>query len=124
MYSNICIAVTGILRPIPLLSRTRLCVEIESLPPAYIVRQEGNVLTRVCLSVHRGVHSAPGGGVTQPGGWGWGSLSRGLGVSPGGGQLGGGGQPHYTAGSMPLAFTQEDFLVVNEFGYLLYTGHF
>ena len=25
------------------------------LPPAYVVRREGNVLTRVCLSVHRGV---------------------------------------------------------------------
>ena len=24
---------------------------------------------------------------------------------------------HYTAGGMPLAFTQEDFLVYNEFGY-------
>ena len=31
------------------------------LPPAYVVRGEGNVLTRVCLSVHRG-----GGGYPYP----------------------------------------------------------
>ena len=28
-------------------------VSIEFLPPAYILPREGNVLTRVCLSVHR-----------------------------------------------------------------------
>ena len=27
----------------------------ELLPPAYVVRREGNVLTRVCLSIHGGV---------------------------------------------------------------------
>ena len=31
------------------------------LPPAYVVRREGYVLTRVCLSVHRGGYSAGGG---------------------------------------------------------------
>ena len=29
------------------------------LPPAYVVRREGNVLTRVCLSVHRGGYPYP-----------------------------------------------------------------
>ena len=39
-----------------------LCSEIQSLlPPAYIVQREGNVLTRVCLSVH-----SPQGGVPIP----------------------------------------------------------
>ena len=27
---------------------------LDSLPPAYVVRREGNVLTPVCVSVHRG----------------------------------------------------------------------
>ena len=79
------------------------------LPPAYVVRREGNVLTRVCLSVHggggsvcqlsqggrggqssrgRGVSPAGRGGVSQPGGW-W--STGGGGGQPGGGsvQLGG-----------------------------------
>ena len=34
--------------------RVFLCLSVY-LPPAYVVRREGNVLTRVCLSVHRGV---------------------------------------------------------------------
>ena len=47
------------------------------LPPAYVVRREGNVLTRVCPSVY----PQGGGGVSQP-------------TQPGGGQSsqwGGGG---------------------------------
>ena len=28
-------------------------MELEFLPPAYVVRREGNVLTPVCVSVHR-----------------------------------------------------------------------
>ena len=85
------------------------------LPPAYVVRREGNVLTRVCLSVHRGVSPARGGGGSVQSSWGGGQSSLGE-----GGQLGGGsakiGQQnristHYTAGGMPLAFPQEDFLV-------------
>ena len=91
------------------------------LPPAYVVRREGNVLTRVCLSVclstggisqltqPGGGVSPAGGGSVQQGGRG-GQSSQGGGVSPagGGGQSaggsGGGGQPdnrmstHYTAG--------------------------
>ena len=95
---------------------------------------EGNVLTRVCpstnLSVHGGGESGQrsiqlGGGQVQPAGGGSGPAGRG-----GGGQVkgqssqGGGGQVQSAgggevsilcplAGGMPLAFTQEDFLVVN-----------
>ena len=48
-----------------------------------------------------------GGGVGQQGeGW----VSRGRGVSHGGGGVG-----QVQAGGMPLAFTQEDFLVMKEF---------
>ena len=62
-----------------------------------------------CLSVHKG-----GGGVSQPTQQGGG----GSGPADGGG---GGVQPRqdnigstcYTAGGMPLAFTQEDFFVLN-----------
>ena len=36
-----------------------------SLPPAYVVRWEGNVLTPVCVSVHRGEVQV--GGVPDPG---------------------------------------------------------
>ena len=60
---------------------TALGIQIYILPTAYIVRREGYVLTRVCLSVHRGVpRSAPagGGGVVLlaggyplPAGWGY-----------------------------------------------------
>ena len=61
------------------------------LPPAYVVRREGNVLTRVCpsinLSVHRGRGSVSqlswgGGGSVQPAGVGQSSQG---GISPGGG---------------------------------------
>ena len=53
----------------------------ELLPPAYGVRREGYVLTRVCLSVHRGgggsvSRLSRGGGQVQPGGGG-GSLHGG-----------------------------------------------
>ena len=99
------------------------------LPPAYGVRWEGYVLTRVCLSVHRegGVSqpTQPGGGQVQLGGgvrsswrggvrssrWGGGQVHlAGMGqVQSQGGVSQWGG--HYKAGGMPLAFTQEDFLV-------------
>ena len=46
------------------------------LPPAYVVRREGNVLTRVCLSVHRG-GGQPGDGSVQPEGGGGGSPAGG-----------------------------------------------
>ena len=71
--------------------------------------REGNVLTSVCpsicLSTGGGVRSGRGGVSGLAGG--------------GSGPAGGGGQPRYdnsrshcyTAGGMPLAFTQEDFLV-------------
>ena len=73
------------------------------LPPAYVVRREGNVLTRVCPSIclsTGGGSVQPGGGSVQPGG---GSVQlAGGGVSPAGGgqssqqggsvQPGGGGQ--------------------------------
>ena len=71
------------------------------LPPAYVVQREGNVLTHVCLSVHRGGVSpdggSAGGGLGQSAGGGV-SHSRGGGgwvSQPGGGvsQSGGGGQP-------------------------------
>ena len=66
---------------------------------------------------------SPGGWVSQPTQSGGRGSARGGGGQPGGGgQSGGsarGGQPrynnrmstHYMAGGMPLAFTQEDFLV-------------
>ena len=89
-------------------------IMITLLPPAYVVRREGNVLTRVCPSVcpqgGMGGSVQPERGSVQPGGQGqsrWGGQSsrggggsvqpRGGGwVSPagGGGQAGeGGGQP-------------------------------
>ena len=84
-------------------------------------------------SIQGGVGQSSWGGQSSQ--WGGGQSSRRGGVSPargGGGsvQLGGGGQSsqqgrggsvqpagqgsgsHYTAGGMPLAFTQEDFLVL------------
>ena len=74
-----------------------------SLPPAYVVRREGNVLTRVCpsicLSTGGGGGSvsllSPGGGVVSPAGGGvspaGGGQSSWGGVSPaGGGQSAGG----------------------------------
>ena len=43
------------------------------LPPAYVVRREGNVLTRICPSICLSVHR----GVPQPGlDGGWGTLAR------------------------------------------------
>ena len=74
---------------------------VEFLPPAYVVRRESNVLTRVCPSIclstwgggGQSADSARGGvsrgGVSQPGGSAsqGGSVSWGVGVS----QLGGGG---------------------------------
>ena len=57
------------------------------LPPAYGVRREGYVLTRVCLSVHRG------GGQVQPGGGGQ--------VQRGGGQVQPGGVRSSQGGSDP-----------------------
>ena len=132
-------------------ARTRLRRRL--LPPAYVVRREGNSFTLlVCPHLGGGgvpishnalqhfpeCHGAdtgegvpcqvqPGGGGTLPGGtlpdrvppllarsgW-WGYPHR---VPPRPGQDGGGGtqdnrrSTHYTAGGMPLAFTQEDFLV-------------
>ena len=119
------------------------------LPTAYVVRREGYVLTRVCLSVHtwgggypgqvqmgggctparsdggggqRGTLGRSRQGVPQPGPAGVGyptlgppppsDLARGV-------PLRGGGYPTsgkrwiswYAAVGMPLAFTQEDFLV-------------
>ena len=76
-----------------------------------------------------------GGGVRSVSQWGRGQGSQPMGggsgqsANRGGGGVrsvsrpGGGGQPrydnrmstHYTAGGMPLAFTQEDFLVKNQF---------
>ena len=93
-----------------------LVLNLTCLPPAYVVRREGNALTRVCPSIHQSVCPREGGvsQPTQPGGGqsadsarrgsvSWlsqgGSVSRGgVGVSqPGSGwvsQLGrGGGQP-------------------------------
>ena len=89
----------------------------------------------VCLSTGGGsvsrlrqgvVRSSRGGGQVQLAGGGFRSSQQGgsgavTGASQvqpaGGGQVQLGGQPagwgdHYTAGGMPLAFTQEDFLVV------------
>ena len=54
-----------------------------SLPPAYVVRREGNVLTRVCLSVHRGGQVQPGEGEVRSSCWGGG----GSGPAAGGGQV-------------------------------------
>ena len=72
----------------------------------------------VCLSTGggsasqpaRGVSPAGGGGVSQPGGE---SVQLGGGVSRGGGsaKIGQQNEYYYTAGGIPLAFTQEDFLV-------------
>ena len=72
----------------------KILTQYRLLPPAYVVRREGYVLTRVCLSVHRGGQSAnsAGEGVSPTRGRGWGgSVSRGGGVSwRGVSQLGGG----------------------------------
>ena len=77
-----------------------LCISLLSfLPPAYVVRREGNVLTRVCPSVcPRG-----GGGQSSQQGGGWVSPARGVGgqssqgVSPAGGV---GGQSSRGGGSV------------------------
>ena len=65
-----------------------------------------------------GQSSRQGGGSVQPAGGGGGSVQPAGGVSPasgGGGVRQGGGvsqdRTYYTVGGMPLAFTQEDFLV-------------
>ena len=83
------------------------------LPPAYVVRREGYVLTRVCpsicLSTGGGQSSRRGGGVTPASGGGGSVQPAGWSVS------GGGAGTHYTADGMPLAFTQEDFLVISVF---------
>ena len=90
-------------------------VSVRLLPPAYGVRREGYVLTRVCLSVHGGGSGAAGGGSGPAGGGeGQSADSAGGGVRSMGGSgpaSRGGGGGHYTAGGMPLAFTQGDFLV-------------
>ena len=73
------------------------------LPSAYVVRREGNVLTRVCLSVHRGGQSADSVGGRGQSSQGGGQFSRGSGgsvqlgrsVQPGAGRVSpavGGGQ--------------------------------
>ena len=84
--------------------------------------REGNVLTSVCPSIHPsvcpqgGVPGPPRGGTrTPPGGYpdpppgGYPDPPRGVPsqVPPGQDRR----STHYTAGGMPLAFTQEDFLV-------------
>ena len=60
------------------------------LPPAYVVRQEGNVLTRVCPSIHQSVCPQGGESVSR--------LSQGGGVSP----VVGGGQSSRLGGSVQL----------------------
>ena len=68
------------------------------LPPAYVVRREGNVLTSVCTSIHDSVcpQGAGGGGQVSPaGGGGVRSVARG-GVRPVAG--GGGGVRPVTRG--------------------------
>ena len=45
------------------LTATNTLVKSWLLPPAYVVRRQGNVLTRVCPSIHLSVHR----GVPQPG---------------------------------------------------------
>ena len=88
-----------------------------SLPPAYVVRREGNVLTRVCLSVHRGgVSPARGGRSVQP--WGGGPVQAGRGVgqsSQGGGPAGEGGQSSWGGGSAKIGQHRE---------YLLHGGRY
>ena len=105
------------------------------LPTAYVVRREGYVLTHVCLSVntwgypsqgvpHRGYPHWTWPGVSQwrvPT-WPEGYLTEGTpprvpphrtglgGTSTGGYPIS--GSTWYAAVSMPLAFTQEDFLVL------------
>ena len=100
-----------------------------SLPPAYVVRREGNSFTLfVCPHLGGGGGSGPagrsGGGVSGPARGGVRSSRWGVRSSWGGGQvqLAGWGQVQLAGGGvsilgplvggMPLAFTQEDFLVV------------
>ena len=66
------------------------------LPPAYVVRREGNSFTLLVCP-----HLGGGGGQVSPAGGGGGSAKIGQQNE----------STHYTAGGMPLAFTQEDFLV-------------
>ena len=129
-----------------------------SLPPAYVVRREGNSFT-LFVSPHLGglpishnalqhypeFHGADTWGVPSqvqltggyPASSGWGGGTLPVGTLPGGYPAGGyhvgylppsqvrteGGtqldnrrSTHYTAGGMPLAFTQEDFLVLHSNG--------
>ena len=55
------------------LTATNTLVKSWLLPPVYVVRREGNVLTRVCPSIPLSVHS---GGVPRPGLDGWGGVPR------------------------------------------------
>ena len=109
------------------------------LPPAYVVRWEGNVLTCVCLcacphgggvphpakrgypypaigvlpSSQKGISPSSQKGVLPPCHWGYPPRSAKRGYPHPANR--GGGTPIqvtcYVAGGMPLAFTQEDFLV-------------
>ena len=116
------------------------------LPPAYGVRGkvmfwQASVLPSIHLSVHRGgwypdpggvpgpprgVPGPPGGTRTPPGGVPRPPPGEGGVPGPPRGGSGSGTPPgqdrrstHYTAGGMPLAFTQEDFLVSEVFAQLL-----
>ena len=85
--------------------------------------REGNVLTSVCPSIHPSVCPQGGGypypimlcNISQNAMRQWGGGTR---TPPGGYQTRPPGQDrrstHYTAGGMPLAFTQEDFLVLSD----------
>ena len=78
------------------------------LPPAYVVRREGNSFTLfVCPHLGGGDQVSQGGSGQSPAGGGLSPADR------GGGQSAGGGVSilRPLAGGMPLAFTQEDFLV-------------
>ena len=102
------------------------------LPPTYVVRREGNSFTLfVCPHLEEGGSGPARGGQVQPGGvrssqvgvrssWGGQVQPGGVRSSWRGGARsswwGGGGQvqlAHPLTGGMPLAFTQEDFLVHN-----------
>ena len=102
-------------------------IKLRLLPPAYVVRREGNVLTRVCLSVHRGVpishnalqhypecHGAARGGPCQvQGGVPW----RG-GVPWQGGTLGGG----YPGGGTQLGQHREYLLHARRYASCVHAG--
>ena len=63
---------------ISVLTVTCMHLYVLLLPPAYVVRREGNVLTPVCVSVHRGGSQAQVqvGGVPGPGPGGGGTWSQ------------------------------------------------